>query len=108
MVLLLKSFSGLPYLDNVTNWRVFNDDSQIIDFLTNTDIFQDSVIDDEVHKHNLQDYQDEASKIKANCIPRSVLSLEKLFDLQTKFRNTYESKDKQLHYDACSGESRHS
>jgi len=26
-------------LDNVTNWRVFNDDSQWIEFLTNTDVF---------------------------------------------------------------------
>jgi hypothetical protein len=25
------------------------------------------------------------SKIKENCIPKNVLSLEKLFDLQTKF-----------------------
>jgi hypothetical protein len=35
--------------DNITNWRVFNDDSQLIDFLTNVYMFQDYVIDDEVH-----------------------------------------------------------
>jgi hypothetical protein len=34
--------------DNVTSWRVFNDDSQIINLLTSSDTFQDSVIDDEV------------------------------------------------------------
>ena len=44
--------------DNVTNWRVFNDDSQIIEFLTSADIFQDYVIDDEVHQYNLHNYQD--------------------------------------------------
>jgi hypothetical protein len=78
--------------DNVTNWRVFNDDSQLIDFLTSTDIFQDFVIDDEVHQKNLQDYQDEENKIKANCIPRNVLSLENIFDLQSRFRTTMNPK----------------
>jgi hypothetical protein len=39
------------------------------------------VIDDEVHQQNLQDYRDEANKIKSNCIPRNVLSLENFFDL---------------------------
>jgi hypothetical protein len=37
-------------LDNVTNWRVFNDESQLIDFLTSAYMFQDFVIDDEVHQ----------------------------------------------------------
>jgi hypothetical protein len=68
-------------LDNVMNWRVFNNDTQIINFLTNSDVFQDSVIDDEVHEQNLQNYCDEASKVKTHCIPRNVLSLKKLFDL---------------------------
>lgn len=36
-------------LDNVTNWRVFNDDEQIINFLTMEDTFKDSVIDEEKH-----------------------------------------------------------
>jgi hypothetical protein len=87
-VFLLKSFLGLLYRITScrTNWRVFNNDTQIINFLTNSDVFQDSVIDDEVHQQNLRDYWDEASKVKANCIPRNVLSLEKLFDLRTKFR----------------------
>jgi hypothetical protein len=42
--------------DNVTNWRVFNNDTQIINFLTSSDVFQDSMIDDEVHQHDLQEY----------------------------------------------------
>ena len=40
--------------DNVTNLRVFDDDQQIIDFLTNNETFKDSVIDDEEHQANLQ------------------------------------------------------
>jgi hypothetical protein len=36
----LLSMPSVP--DNVTNWRVFNDDSQIIIFLTNVDMFQGS------------------------------------------------------------------
>jgi hypothetical protein len=79
-------------LDNVTNWRVFNNDTQIINFLTSFDVFQDSVIDDEAHEQDLQDYRDESSKTKANCIPKNVLSLEKLFDLQTKFRRLMNPK----------------
>ena len=39
-----------PYVpDNVTNWRVFNDDEQIIKFLTMEDTFKDSVMDEEEH-----------------------------------------------------------
>ena len=40
--------------DNVTNIRVFDDEEQIIDFLTNEETFKDSVIDDEEHQANLQ------------------------------------------------------
>jgi hypothetical protein len=54
--------------EKMKKWRVFNDDSQIIYFLTNVDVFQYLVIDDEVHEQNMQDYQDEASKIKDKCI----------------------------------------
>ena len=35
--------------NNVTNWRVFNDDEQIINFLTMEETFKDSVIDEEKH-----------------------------------------------------------
>jgi hypothetical protein len=30
--------------------------------------------------------RDEANKVKENCVPKNVLTLEKLFDLQSKFR----------------------
>jgi hypothetical protein len=73
-------------LDNITNWRVFDSDAQIINFLTSSDTFQDAVIDDETHQQELQTYQEEANKVKTNCVPKNVLTLEKLFDLQSKFR----------------------
>jgi len=77
----------MPFvLDNVTSWRVFNNDSQIINFLTSSDTFQDSVIDDETHQQELQAYQEETNKVKTNCVPKNVLTLEKLFDLQSKFK----------------------
>jgi hypothetical protein len=39
--------------DNVMNWRVFNNDIQIINFLTILDVFQESIIDDEAHEQDI-------------------------------------------------------
>jgi hypothetical protein len=39
--------------DNITNWRVFDDDQQIINFLHMEDTFQDAVIDEGTHNENL-------------------------------------------------------
>jgi hypothetical protein len=39
--------------DNITNWRVFDDDQQIINFLHMEDTFQDVVIDEGTHDENL-------------------------------------------------------
>jgi len=78
--------------DNVINWRVFNDDSQLIDFRSSIDVLPDSMIDDDVHQKNLQDYRDEENNIKANYIPRNVLSLKNIFDLQSRFRTTMNPK----------------
>ena len=35
--------------DNITNMSVFDDDEYIINFLTNDEVFKESVIDDEEH-----------------------------------------------------------
>jgi hypothetical protein len=71
---------------------VLNNDTQIIKKFTSVDMFQDLMIDDEVHEQDIRYYWDEASKIKANCILRNVLSLEKLFNLKNKFRNLMNPK----------------
>ena len=62
---------------NVTNLRVFDDDQQILEFLTNDENFKDSVIDDEEHQANIQ---------SRNFMPKGVTTLEGLFDLNNKFR----------------------
>ena len=36
--------------DNITNLRVFDDDKNIIDFMTNDKVFKESMIDDEEHQ----------------------------------------------------------
>ena len=43
--------------DNVTNWRVFNDDEQVINFLTMEDTFKGSVIDEEEHDAEIKGNQ---------------------------------------------------
>ena len=73
----MNSFSGHRYQTNVTNLRVFDDDQQIIDFLTNDENFKDSVIDNEQHQDNLQ---------SGNFMPKGVRTLEGMFDLDNKFR----------------------
>ena len=37
-------------LDNITSWRIFDDDQQIVDFLYSKYTFRGSVIDDEQHE----------------------------------------------------------
>ena len=53
-----KFFVELIYMssipDNITNWRVFKDDEQIINFLHSEDTFNGLVIDDEQHEALLQ------------------------------------------------------
>jgi ribonuclease HI len=39
--------------DNITNWRVFDDDQQIINFMHMDDTLQDAVIDESTHNENL-------------------------------------------------------
>jgi ribonuclease HI len=42
--------------DNITNWRVFDDDQQIINFLHMEETFQGTVIDEQTHDDNLHDF----------------------------------------------------
>lgn len=41
--------------DNITNFRVFDDDEQIMNFLASKDVFEDAVIDEQEHKQQLQE-----------------------------------------------------
>ena len=40
--------------DNITNWRIFDDDEQIVSFLHSKDTFKGLIIDDEQHGALLQ------------------------------------------------------
>ena len=61
----------------ITNLRVFDDDKQIIECLTNDDTFKGVIIDDEEHQAELK---------FDNFIPKGVRTLEQMFDLNEKFR----------------------
>ena len=76
----------LSILDNISNLRVFKDDKQIINFLHSEDTFKGSVIDDEQHESLLQASASEEKPKHSNTMPKNIVRLEKLFDLQEKFR----------------------
>ena len=63
--------------DMITNLRVFDDDQQIIECLTNDEVFKGVIIDDEEHQAELK---------FDNFIPKGVRTLEWMFDLNEKFR----------------------
>lgn len=67
--------------DNVTNWRVFDDDVQIIQFLTDKETFKDVVIDDEIHELHMDESSNENIDPKSNFIPQKDSYLEKIFYL---------------------------
>ena len=62
--------------------RVFDDDEQIFNFLTNEEVFKESVIDEDKHQSDLRD----GDMLKGNFMPKVVRMLEGMFDLQHKFR----------------------
>ena len=85
--------------DNIFNWRVFDNDLQVINFLTNDDTFKDSAIDEVTHDENLWDFtvindfcSIEKDFEKVKLIPNSVLRLEFFFDLQDKFKSILNCK----------------
>ena len=82
--------SSIP--DNITNWRVFEDDEQIINFLHSEDTFKGLVIDDEQHEALLQASASKEKPEHSNIIPKNIVRLEKLFDLQEKFKRPTNTK----------------
>ena len=63
--------------DMITNLRVLDDNQQIIECLTNDEVFKGAIIDDEEHQAELK-YD--------NFIPKGVRTLERMFNLNEKFR----------------------
>jgi len=82
--------SSIPH--NITNWRVFEDEEQIINFLHSEDTFKGSFIDEEQHEALLQASASEEKSEHSNIILKNIVRLEKLFDLQEKFRRPTNTK----------------
>jgi hypothetical protein len=78
--------------DNITSWRIFDDDYQIIYFLHFEDTFRGSVIYTEQHETLLQALALEDKPEYSNIMPKNIIRLEKLFDLQDKFKNSTNTK----------------
>ena len=72
--------------DNITNWRVFNSDSDIIYFLTSEGSYDSQILDENEHNIHIKKEQDE------NPIPKSIVKLEDLYDLKYKFKRVTNSK----------------
>jgi len=72
--------------DNITNWRVFNDDPDIVNFLTSKGSYSNKIIDEDQHDRQLQ--QDSTN----NAIPKSVVKLKDLYDLKDRFKRSTNSK----------------
>jgi hypothetical protein len=85
--------------DNITNWIVFDDDQQIINFLHMEDTFQGVIIDEGTHDENLHKFMvisdprsPESTSDLVNSIPRSVVRLEKFYDLHDEFTGPFNCK----------------
>ena len=68
-------------VDNITNWRVFEDNEQIIIFLHFEDTFKGSVIDNEQHEALLQALVSEEKLEHSNTMPKNIVRLEKFRSL---------------------------
>ena len=75
--------------DNVTSWKVLDDDLHILDFLTSQDTFKDVAIDEVEHEKSLSN-----NIFPSNLIPKLVLNLERIYDLQDKFKGNPNCKTK--------------
>lgn len=64
-------------LNNITNWGVFDDDAQIINFFHIEYTFRDLDVDESQHEQDFIDSSLEDHKVLENTIPRSVVRLEK-------------------------------
>jgi ribonuclease HI len=82
--------------NNISNWKVFEGDEQIINFLTNQDNFKDLAIDDEVFQEQSMETDPRTSqptdKSKSHTIPKGIANLENLFDLKERFKGPKNAK----------------
>lgn len=67
-------------LDNVTHFQVFNDDKNILDFITSSNVFATQIIDEAKPKEDELDIEG-VINLKTDTIPRGMVLLECIFDL---------------------------
>lgn len=72
--------------DNVTNWRVFNHDEDILNFLTSEGSYDEHIIDESDHDLQLK------QRLNENPIPKSMVKLEDLYDIKDRFRKVTNEK----------------
>jgi hypothetical protein len=76
--------SSMP--KNISNWKVFEGNEQIINFLTNQDNFKDLSIDDEVFQDKSIETDPRTCQTidrwKSHTILKGIANLENLFDLK--------------------------
>ena len=72
--------------NNVTNWRVFNNDADIVNFLTSEGSYEEQIIDEQEHDLQIKNDQNQ------NPIPKSVFKMEYLYDLKDRFKKVTNSK----------------
>ena len=72
--------------DNITNWKVFEDDQQVKDFIKLKEEFENTQVDQQnmlvESKGNSKFFQ-----LKNNSIPKGLIPLEKLFDQNDVFKS---------------------
>jgi hypothetical protein len=97
MYLLYK----LSVPNNIPNWKAFEGDEHIINFLTNHDNFKYLAIDDEIFQEQLMETNlyikkhetDQSTrKMRSHTIPKVVDNLENLFDLRERFKGSKNKK----------------
>jgi hypothetical protein len=82
--------------NNISNWKLFGGDEQIINFLTNQDNFKDLAIDDEVFQEQSTETEPHINQLinksKSHMILKVIANLENLFDLKEQFKGFKNAK----------------
>lgn len=86
--------------DIISNWKVFKDDEQILEFLHCEKAFKSAVIDEKEHEKLMSEREGE-EKDQANVIPKSMVRMEHLYDLHDKFKKptNYKTHSSSMKYE---------
>ena len=103
--------------DNIVNWRVFDHDEQLIKFFTMKDTFKYVVIDEMTHDEDLYNFavihkpcSIEESLGQFSTLPRSIIKLEKFYDLKDKFKGArnYKTNNSTMQFEVINLVTEHS